>query len=160
MDYRTKIVQVKDKNIKLQIVNAIQWDLVTTRNVRPSNQSFFRGQHGIFLIFDKTRRETFDSLQRWVYQVCQHKDMVKILVGNKCDLTSEVNQDEISAFANLHKMNYVETSAKTGYNVETMFLSATEEALAYMDRGLYSDPCLGFFLESNHLISNRYNICC
>lgn len=41
-----------------------------------------------------------------------------------------------------HKMNYVETSAKTGYNVETMFLSATEEALGYMDRGLYSDPCL------------------
>lgn len=78
------------------------------------------------LVYDITRRATFENLRKWLYELREYgsSDMVIVLVGNKSDLANsarEVNVEDGQSLAQLEGLSFLETSAKDNLNVEEAF---------------------------------------
>ena len=92
-------------------------------------------------MYDVTRRETFDQLTRWLEEARQNANanMVVMLVGNKIDLEHRrvVSTEEGQKFAQDHGLLFIETSAKTGHNVEEAFVGTAAAIYANIQNGVY-----------------------
>jgi Ras-related protein Rab-39B len=117
-----KIVQVDGHNLKLDL-----WDTAGEERFSSIIRPYYRNVVGVLLVFDVTKRESFANIPEWIDDVEQsarpHKP-VFILVGNKCDQETdrEVSKNEAQSFATQHGMDYIETSAETGDNVEEAYV--------------------------------------
>jgi len=122
IDFNNKKINLDGKNVKLQV-----WDTAGAERFRTMTAAYYRGAHGIVLVYDVTDRRTFQSIRNWVYQIHQHVDVhvIKMLVGNKCDMLDErvVNTHEGEKLAREFNMGFWETSAKNNLNVEESFHS-------------------------------------
>ncbi|KAI6653438.1 Ras-related protein Rab-1A isoform X2 [Oopsacas minuta] len=125
VDFRFHTVNVDGKTIKLQI-----WD--TFISLRFGNslgvlKRSFRGAHGIMMVYDVTDQDTFSNIKRWLQEIETYciPNACKLLVGNKCDMTSQkiVDYSTAKEFADEMKINFIETSAKCAINVEQAFLT-------------------------------------
>ncbi|KAH7732216.1 Rab8 [Aphelenchoides avenae] len=120
IDYRNKLVEVDKYKVKLQI-----WDTAGQERFRSITSSYYRDADALLLVFDVTNRTSFENIRNWLAQVREYaKDSVQIiLVGNKTDLSSQrkVKADEARQLAVAYNINYMETSAKTGHNVQEAF---------------------------------------
>jgi small GTP-binding protein len=119
VDFKIKTIEHLGKTIKLQI-----WDTAGQERFRTITTSYYRGANGIIIVFDKTNKQTFLNIDKWLDEVKYHsKENVKIiLIGNKSDLPDiEVTEKEIIDFCKNNNMCYIETSAKTGNNVDNIF---------------------------------------
>lgn len=126
VDFKIKSLMVDNKKVKMQI-----WDTAGEERFRNVIASYFRGGHGILLIYDITDRETYSSLENWLIEIEKNssQNVLKILIGNKSDLNDQrvISIDEGQKFANINGMKFMETSAKTNSNVlETFELLARE----------------------------------
>lgn len=86
--------------------------------------SYFKGAHGILLVYDVTDRETFENTRHWMQQISQHADsnVEVLLVGNKCDKDDRVVSEQEGAELAAHfGVPFVETSAKNNTNVEECY---------------------------------------
>jgi len=121
VEFGTKIVDVMDKKIKLQI-----WDTAGQERFRAVTKSYYRGAAGALLVYDVTRRATYNHLTSWLIDArnLTHPNTIITLIGNKRDLESErdVTVEEASKFAQENGLYFMESSAKTGENVEEAFL--------------------------------------
>mmetsp|Transcript_29753 Transcript_29753/g.81715 ORF Transcript_29753/g.81715 Transcript_29753/m.81715 type:complete len:209 (+) Transcript_29753:52-678(+) len=128
VDFKVKTIVVGGKTAKLTI-----WDTAGQERFRTLTSSYYRGCHGIILVFDVNERETFDHLQQWLeeldlYATTQHT--AKLLVGNKIDLQQrEVSVEEATDFARKQAMMYVEASAKTRAGVRQAFEEVVQKIL-------------------------------
>ena len=124
VDFKVKSLEIDKKTVKMQI-----WDTAGQERFRNVISSYFKGAHGILLIYDITNRESFKELENWLGEVERNasNQVLKILLGNKCDLDDkrEITKDEGEAFAMRNGMQFMETSAKVNTNVNEAF-----EALA------------------------------
>ena len=124
VDFKVKSLEVENKQIKMQI-----WDTAGQERFRNVISSYFRGSHGILLIYDITNRDSFKNLENWLTEIEKNasQNVLKILIGNKNDLVDdrEIKTEEGQAFANRNGMQFIETSAKMNTNVTEAF-----EALA------------------------------
>jgi Ras-related protein Rab-8A len=122
IDFKIKNIEIDNKRVKLQI-----WDTAGQERFRTITTSYFRGAQGIVLVYDVTDRRSFESIRNWISQIQQHADVHvnKILVGNKCDMLDEkvVSTEEGKKLAEEFNMQFWETSAKNGVNVEQCFHS-------------------------------------
>ncbi|KAJ9159886.1 hypothetical protein P3X46_025340 [Hevea brasiliensis] len=122
VDFKIKMVNVGGKRLKLTI-----WDTAGQERFGTLIGSYYRGAHGIILVYDVTRRETFTNLSdMWAKEVelySTNQDCIKILVGNKVDRDDEraVSREEGMALAEEHKCSFLECSAKTRENVLQCF---------------------------------------
>ena len=120
--------------VKLQI-----WDTAGQESFRSITRSYYRGAAGALLVYDITRRDTFQHLESWLSDARQHAnpEMAIILVGNKADLDAkrQVTREEGEAFAKEHGMAFLETSAKMGQNVEDAFLNTAASILGKIRSG-------------------------
>ena len=110
---------MNNKTIKLQI-----WDTAGQERFRTVTSSYYRGSHGIVIVFDVTDKESFEHVKKWFEEIDRYaSDKVsKILVGNKIDLDERViSRNDADIFASQHGMEYIETSAKENINVNLMF---------------------------------------
>jgi Ras-related protein Rab-2A len=126
-----------DKKIKLQI-----WDTAGQESFRAITKSYFRGATGALLVYDITRRETFDHVKTWLEELrgAADKDISIILVGNKSDLEDrrKVSKEEAQKWAREHGLKAaVETSAKTGEAVEQAFVDCAKEIYRNIEEGVY-----------------------
>jgi len=125
VEFGTRIIDVNSKKIKLQI-----WDTAGQERFRAVTRSYYRGAAGALLVYDITRRTTYNHLTSWLTDArnLTHPNTVIMLVGNKRDLESErdVTYEEASQFARENGLIFVETSAKTGENVEDSFLKTAK----------------------------------
>jgi Ras-related protein Rab-11A len=103
--------------------------------------AYYRGALGAMVVYDVTRRATFDHVPRWVEELRAHADgsTVVSLVGNKADLAPahrprEVTTDEAARLAEEQGLFFSEASALTGDNVERAFLALLEEVFAVVSR--------------------------
>ena len=99
--------------------------LLDRKDSEPLPSSYYKGAHGVILVYDITNRETFADLGKWVEEIhmyCQ-EGVSKILIGMKSDLDEDrkVMTEEGMAFAQNHGMNFLEVSAKNGTNVQEAF---------------------------------------
>ena len=129
------------------------WDTAGQETYKSITRSYFRGASGALLVFDITRRSTFNSVTSWLHDLRQiaEDNIVVILVGNKSDLAPsstisggdkknqrQVTEEEAQEWCRQNKvMQYVETSAKSGENVERAFLEVSERIYQNIEAGKY-----------------------
>jgi Ras-related protein Rab-2A len=120
VEFGSRTLIVDKMSIKLQI-----WDTAGQESFRSITRSYYRGAAGALLVYDITRRESFEHLQRWYSEARSHAspEMVMILIGNKVDLEQRrvVSTKEGSDFAQVNGMLFIETSAKQSLNVDNAF---------------------------------------
>lgn len=125
VEFGTKIIEVMGKKIKLQI-----WDTAGQERFRAVTRSYYRGAAGALLVYDITRRATFNRLTSWLTDArnLTNPNTIIMLVGNKKDMEDarDVSYEEASAFAEQNGLIFLETSAKTGENVEDTFLKSAK----------------------------------
>ncbi|XP_057770484.1 ras-related protein RABA6b-like [Salvia miltiorrhiza] len=121
VEFAYRNIRVADKLIKAQI-----WDTAGQERFRAITSSYYRGAMGALLVYDITRRSTFESLRKWLKELREFgsREMVVVLVGNKSDLTHsrEVSLEDGQTLAQLEDLSFMETSAKENSNVEDAFL--------------------------------------
>ncbi len=127
LDYRLKRMKLKNgKEVKLQI-----WDTAGQDRFRSITKNFYKGTHGIILIYDVTNEKTFENAKSWVEQIHEEiSDKVVIyLVGNKIDMEEErkVSTEEGKKLAEELGIPFFETSAKTGENIDNIFDNIVED---------------------------------
>lgn len=133
VDFMMKKIQVDNIDLKLQI-----WDTAGMEKYKQITTSYYRGAQVAVVVFDLTCHNTFEAVKKWIddfLMIC-NKNIKPIiaLVGNKCDLANErkVTQEEIDKFMkiNSNSYTYIEASAKSGVNVEELFIKLSKELLA------------------------------
>lgn len=90
---------------------------------------FYRGADGAVVIFDFTKKETFNRAEKWFKELHEYAEGNPqiILVGNKIDLPNrEVENEVINSLAKKYKVNFLEVSALTGMNVNEIFNQLTK----------------------------------
>jgi len=115
-----KRVQINDLIFNLNI-----WDTAGEEKYHAMAPMFYRGAQGAVIIFDVTKRETFNRATRWFDELSNFAEGTKIiLVGNKIDLPNrEVSNQEAADLARKYKCNFLEVSALLGTNVNEIFNS-------------------------------------
>ena len=120
LDHKTKEVQIDNKTYKIQI-----WDTAGQERFRSIAKNYFKGAHGIILIYDVTNKDTFESVRNWIKQIKEevNDNVCIILVGNKIDMEDQrvVTKEQGESMANEYGLTHYECSAKTGDNVEKSF---------------------------------------
>ncbi|KAL5971691.1 Ras-related protein ORAB-1 [Taenia solium] len=128
VDFKIRSVDLDGHHIKLQI-----WDTAGQERFRTMTVAYYRGAHGIIVVYDVTSDESFRNLELWMEEIKRHarSDVIKILVGNKSDLEDrrKVTYEQGAEFANLHGLHFFETSAKSSSRVEEAFFSMAEQLL-------------------------------
>uniref|UniRef100_A0A7S4KMQ1 Ras-related protein Rab-7b n=1 Tax=Paramoeba aestuarina TaxID=180227 RepID=A0A7S4KMQ1_9EUKA len=123
-DFLTKQIDVNDKVVTLQI-----WDTAGQERFQGLGSAFFRGSDGVLFVFDVTRQETFAELERWkqtfLIQIGQegNADFPIVIVANKADREEDrqVSVEEMESWAESQGVPIIETSAKSGQNVDEAF---------------------------------------
>jgi len=126
VEFGARMVNIDNKQVKLQI-----WDTAGQESFRSITRSYYRGAAGALLVYDITRRDTFKHLSVWLEEARQHSqsNMTIMLIGNKNDLEHRraVSFEEGKAFADANGLIFMETSAKTAFNVEQAFINTAEK---------------------------------
>ncbi len=123
IDFKTKYLKVNNQKYKLQI-----WDTAGQERFRTITSSYYRGAHGIIIIFDSSIEDGFKNVSDWLENLDRYltnRNPIKFLVSNKCDKKSKVNLTEIKKFATDHDLNFYQTSTKTGEGLHRMFSDLT-----------------------------------
>ncbi|MGQ9722808.1 MAG: Rab family GTPase [Candidatus Jordarchaeum sp.] len=105
-------------------VNYQIWDLGGQPQFKIVRQSFYRGAKGVVYVFDVSRRETFESLEKWreeVGEVCG--EIPGIIIGNKIDLPRKVETEEGHQYSQCMNNPYFETSVFLNINIDESFES-------------------------------------
>ena len=128
-------LDIKGKIAKLKI-----WDTSGQERFRSITTSYYKVPHGILVVYDITKRESFKNLNYWLSQIEQYSNnnILKLLIGNKCDLESkrEVSFQEGKEFAEKNGMKFIETSAKTDQKVSEAFESFVDDFIRSMEKKL------------------------
>ena len=128
LDFKIRTVEVDGKVVKLQM-----WDTAGQERFRTITSSYYRGAQGIIVVFAVDDQKSFENVKTWVTEIERYagEGVVKLLVGNKCDLESRaVTTEDAEKFAAELNMQYMETSAKTAVNVEDTFMRCAREIKA------------------------------
>lgn len=130
------MIEINERHIKLQI-----WDTAGQESFRSITRSYYRGAAGALLVYDITRRETFNHLTRWLEEARHNasSDMVVMLIGNKSDLEHRraVSTKEGEDFASENGLFFMETSAKSAINVECAFIQTAHNIYDNLRKGMY-----------------------
>ncbi|XP_057964732.1 ras-related protein RABA5c-like [Malania oleifera] len=121
VEFQTQCVRVEDgKEVKAQL-----WDTAGQERFRAVTSAYYRGALGALLVYDVSRKGTFESIPRWLDELNTHCDttVARMLVGNKCDLEEirEVSIDEGKSLAEEKGLFFMETSALDSTNVKSAF---------------------------------------
>eukprot|EP01120_Amphizonella_sp_Union-15-10_P003540 TRINITY_DN13964_c0_g1_i1.p1 TRINITY_DN13964_c0_g1~~TRINITY_DN13964_c0_g1_i1.p1 ORF type:complete len:203 (-),score=34.32 TRINITY_DN13964_c0_g1_i1:4-612(-) len=119
VDFKLRTIDIENSKVKLQL-----WDTAGQERFRTITSSYYRGAQGVIVVFDVTKKDTFNNVVKWLQELERYaaEDVKKLLVGNKTDLTPrEVTNDEARELADKLGIEYIETSAKTSTNVENAF---------------------------------------
>ncbi len=67
------------------------WDTAGQERFKTITASYYKGAHGIILTYDITDKQSFRDVENWLAEVEKHasENVIKLLVGNKCDLESK-----------------------------------------------------------------------
>ncbi|CAD8089982.1 unnamed protein product [Paramecium sonneborni] len=134
VEFSTKVIQVKQKRIKMQL-----WDTAGQERYRALTKGYYRGALGALIVFDVTNSESFEALKEWIKNA---RDFSKpsiqiIIVGNKIDLEKQrvISEESAKQFCQENDVQYVETSAATGYQVNEAFTQITIQILDLLQQG-------------------------
>ena len=124
----TVMVGYNNKKLKIDPYTEVEmkiWDTAGQEKYRSMTRGYLRDSNGIFIVFDLSKKKSFDSLKSWLDEINNadiSKNCVKILIGNKSDFKEkEVDENTAKKFAEENNMKFLSVSAKKGINIESMF---------------------------------------
>ncbi|KAJ3509085.1 hypothetical protein NMY22_g16414 [Coprinellus aureogranulatus] len=157
VDFKIRTIELEGKTVKLQIndtsvgeaftstcgqadlealgtdtpFSVAQWDTAGQERFRTITSSYYRGAHGIIVVYDVTDNDTFTNVKQWLQEIDRYasEGVNKLLVGNKSDLTGKkvVEYSVAKEFADQLNIPFLETSAKNATNVEQAFLTMAKQ---------------------------------
>ncbi|OAF65567.1 Ras-related protein Rab-4B [Intoshia linei] len=134
VEFGCKLIQVDDKLVKLQI-----WDTAGQERFRAVTKSYYRGAAGCLLVYDTTCRDSYKDLMNWLNDAytLATPNLSVTLCGNKADKENErqISTEEAKEFAKDQQITFMETSAKSGQNIEHIFLECTRDVLQKVEAG-------------------------
>ncbi|RWW23361.1 hypothetical protein BHE74_00008253, partial [Ensete ventricosum] len=120
VEFATRSISVDGKVLKAQI-----WDTAGQERYRAITSAYYRGAVGALLVYDVTRRATFENVARWLRELRDHTDpnIVVMLIGNKSDLRHlvAVPTEDGKDYAERESLYFMETSALDATNVDNAF---------------------------------------
>lgn len=127
VDFRNKVVAVDQTKVKLQI-----WDTAGQERFRSVTHAYYRDAHALLLLYDVTNKTSFDNIRAWLGEIREYAqdDVVIMLLGNKADCNINervVRREEGERLAREYNVAFMETSAKSGQNVDLAFLAVARE---------------------------------
>tara|TARA_B100001121_G_C18693475_1_gene624042 strand:+ start:3505 stop:4095 length:591 start_codon:yes stop_codon:yes gene_type:complete len=125
VDFFIKIISINDENIKLQM-----WDTTGQEKYNSITTSFYRNAKFIFLMFDLTNYKSFYNIKNWLKEIDYYCDdnIKKVLIGNKSDLKSTINENEINDFCYNYDILYYSCSVKND-NIEDLMKTILNDNL-------------------------------
>ncbi|XP_019611318.2 ras-related protein Rab-12 isoform X2 [Rhinolophus sinicus] len=128
VDFKIKTVELRGKKIRLQI-----WDTAGQERFNSITSAYYRSAKGIILVYDITKKETFDDLPKWMKMIDKYasEDAELLLVGNKldCETDREITRQQGEKITG---MRFCEASAKDNFNVDEIFLKLVDDILKKM----------------------------
>ncbi|MBA3045103.1 MAG: GTP-binding protein [Euryarchaeota archaeon] len=133
----------KDLRYKVQggdmLLTLMIWDILGQKGYTGVQASSYRGAEGAMIVCDLTRKETLQStVDYWIPELRKVVgEIPMIFVGNKCDLIDarQISEAELESTAKSFATQSYVSSAKTGENVEALFLKLGEVVLNYTPGG-------------------------
>uniref|UniRef100_A0A8C4JDP3 Ras-related protein Rab-6B n=1 Tax=Dromaius novaehollandiae TaxID=8790 RepID=A0A8C4JDP3_DRONO len=120
IDFLSKTMYLEDRTIRLQL-----WDTAGQERFRSLIPSYIRDSAVAVIVFDITNLNSFQQTSKWIDDVRTERgsDVIIMLVGNKTDLADkrQITTEEGEQRAKELNVMFIETSAKTGYNVKQLF---------------------------------------
>ena len=140
VDFKIKTFDIDEKKIKMQI-----WDTAGQERFKNIIASYYRGEHGILLLYDVTDRDSFKNLNNWLIEIEKNanKNVLKILIGNKTDLEDKrvISYNQGKEFADNYGLKFIETSVKKNLNVNEAFDTLGRELMkASGDKKIIKQP--------------------
>uniref|UniRef100_A0A8B9IL90 small monomeric GTPase n=1 Tax=Anser cygnoides TaxID=8845 RepID=A0A8B9IL90_ANSCY len=138
IDFRNKVLTVDGVKVKLQI-----WDTAGQERFRSVTHAYYRDAHALLLLYDVTNKASFDNIQAWLTEIHEYaqQDVVLMLLGNKVDSAQDrvVKREDGEKLAKEYGVPFMETSAKSGLNVELAFTAIAKE-LKHRSMKLPNEP--------------------
>ncbi|MFX1296734.1 MAG: Rab family GTPase [Promethearchaeota archaeon] len=127
-------VNISEKNIKVDgnLVGLILWDIAGQSKFETMRKHFYKGTEAVILIFDLTNRKSLESIPKWYEDIKNYvitdTEIVGFILGNKEDLSEnrKIKEKEVIKIAKELQLEYIETSALTGKNIESSFYKIAE----------------------------------
>ena len=121
LDYKLKSVKLDNgKTIKVQL-----WDTAGQDKYRTIAKNYFKGSHGILLLYDITKTNSFENIREWIRDIKEEvsEKAIIFLIGNKIDLGEQrkISKEKGVELAEEYKIPFFEASAKSGENVDEVF---------------------------------------
>ncbi|KAB1217806.1 Ras-related protein Rab2BV [Morella rubra] len=162
VEFATRTLQVEGQTVKAQI-----WDTAGQERYRAITSAYCRGAVGALLVYDITKRQTFDNVHRWIRELRDHADsnIVIMMAGNKADLNHlrSVPAKDAQILAEKEGLSFFETSALESLDVEKAFQSVlldiyhiiSKKAMAAQEAGSSTGLPHGTTINVSNLSSYR-----
>eukprot|EP01001_Neometanema_parovale_P009223 NODE_5471_length_943_cov_116.180488_g5252_i0.p1 GENE.NODE_5471_length_943_cov_116.180488_g5252_i0~~NODE_5471_length_943_cov_116.180488_g5252_i0.p1 ORF type:complete len:217 (-),score=18.12 NODE_5471_length_943_cov_116.180488_g5252_i0:216-866(-) len=158
VEFHSRTIQSADgKMIKAQV-----WDTAGQERYRAITSAYYRGAVGALLVYDITKRGTFESATRWLREIRDHADpsITIMLIGNKTDLRQlqEVPTSEAETLAKENQLLFMETSALEGDKVDQAFTATLNEIHTVRKGNAGTTVTAKSTVTSDLLVSKQVNV--
>ena len=144
MDFLTCNLKSDDKIFKLRL-----WDTAGSEKFRSITKGYYSNTCCALIVYDITNQNSFDSVKKWIEDVKNYadKDTHLVLVGNKIDLKDQrkISKEDGQNLATQNGMDFYESSALTGENINNIFEGICKYVNQKIDEGKIdlNDPSNG-----------------
>ncbi len=156
VDFKSKVINIDNNKVKMLI-----WDTAGEERFRNIASQYYNGADGALLIFDITKKSSFERIVYWINELSQKKNINELgllLVGNKIDLEKErqVQKEEAERFAKENNLKYYEVSAAKNINIDNMMLDIIKQCISNIQKR-DSDAFRDSINDAYQIISDIHN---
>ncbi len=156
VDFKSKVINIDNNKVKMLI-----WDTAGEERFRNIASQYYYGADGALLIFDITKKSSFERIVYWINELSQKKNINELgllLVGNKIDLEKErqVQKEEAERFAKENNLKYYEVSAAKNINIDNMMLDIIKQCISNIQKR-DSDAFRDSINDAYQIISDIHN---
>ena len=138
VEFGSKQFTVEGHQVKAQI-----WDTAGQERYKAITSAYYKGAKGAFVVYDINRKQSFDSVDRWINDIkaAADKNLTIIIIGNKCDLEDQrqVKKEQGEEKAKSNEVAFMETSAFSGENLDKAFEKMVNEVFKKCHEEMTSD---------------------
>jgi len=154
-DFSSKNIKINDKIFHLEL-----WDTAGMETFKAIRQNYYKNAACAIIVYDITNKSSFESIDKWIKECDMYSyndNLIMILVGNKTDLSDEreVTEEEGKSLIKNDNMEFFESSALNGYNINEIFKNATLKIYNIIKDGIENKEYKGITEER---IKNKLDI--